>query len=126
MGIIALWIVSVLLAIAFLLAGTPKLLHAAVWVDKFDGWGYGQWFLGIIGGLELAGAILLLIPRMAVAGVALLGVIMLGAGYTHLANGEGLEVIRPLIFLGLLVAVGWARWKTLAKTLKTLGQAPEL
>ncbi len=35
-GIIALWIVSVLLAIAFVLAGTPKLLRVAVWVDKFD------------------------------------------------------------------------------------------
>ena len=108
-GIIALWTVSVLLAIAFVLAGTPKLLRVPVWVDKFDGWGYGLWFLVLIGGLELAGAILLLIPRLAIAGVALLGVIMLGAGYTHLANGEGFEVIRPLIFLGVLVPVGWAR-----------------
>ncbi len=94
-GTIALWIGSVLLALAFVLAGAPKLLRVEVWVDKFDGWGYASWFLVVTGGLELAGAILLLIPRLAVAGVALLAVIMLGAGYTHLANGEGLEVIRP-------------------------------
>jgi uncharacterized membrane protein YphA (DoxX/SURF4 family) len=108
-GTIALWIGSVLLALAFVLAGAPKLLRVEVWVDKFDGWGYASWFLVVIGGLELVGAILLLIPRLAVAGAALLAVIMLGAGYTHLANGEGLEVIRPLVFLGVLIPVGWAR-----------------
>ena len=35
--------------------------------------------------------------------------VMLGAAYTHMANAEGLEVVRPLIFLGLLAIVGWAR-----------------
>ncbi len=109
LGIIVLWLASVLLVIAFVLAGSPKLLGVAVWVDKFDAWGYPPWFLVVIGGIEITGAILLLIPRLAIAGVAMLGVIMLGAGYTHLANGEGLEVIRPLIFLGVLVPVGWAR-----------------
>jgi uncharacterized membrane protein YphA (DoxX/SURF4 family) len=108
-GNLALWTASVLLAIAFVLAGMPKLLRIPVWVDRFDGWAYAPWFLVVIGGLEVAGAILLLIPRLAIAGVALLGVVMLGAGYTHLANGEGLEVIRPLIYLGVLIPVGWAR-----------------
>ena len=108
-GIVVLWIASVLLVIAFILAGSPKLLRVAVWVEKFDAWGYAPWFLVAIGGIEITGAILLLIPRLAIAGVALLGVVMLGAAYTHLANGEGIEVIRPLIFLGVLAPVGWAR-----------------
>jgi len=29
--------------------------------------------------------------------------------YTHLANGEGLDVLRPVIFLGALGAVWWLR-----------------
>ena len=64
---VAVWVVSGLLTMAFVLAGMPKVLQAPVWVDKFDGWGYGLWFLVLIGGLELAGAILLLIPRLAIA-----------------------------------------------------------
>ncbi len=39
-----------------------------------------SWSLVVIGGIEITGAILLLIPRLAIAGVAMLGVIMLGAG----------------------------------------------
>ncbi len=42
-------------------------------------------------------------------GVGALVAVMLGAAYTHMANAEGLEVVRPLIFLGLLAIVGWAR-----------------
>ncbi len=34
---------------------------------------------------------------------------MLGAGYTHLANGEGGQVIRPLMFLVALWGVWWLR-----------------
>ena len=33
-SIIAVWIVSVLLALAFILAGTPKLLRVDVWVCR--------------------------------------------------------------------------------------------
>ncbi len=107
--IAALWIVSSLLAAAFMLAGMPKVLQAPVWVDKFDAWGYSKWFLAVIGAVEIIGAILLLIPRRAVCGVGALVAVMLGAAYTHMANAEGLEVVRPLIFLGLLAIVGWAR-----------------
>lgn len=106
---VAVWVVSGLLTMAFVLAGMPKVLQAPVWVDKFDAWGYSKSFLMVIGVVEITGAVLLLIPRLAVLGVGVLAAVMLGAGYTHLANAEGLEVARPLIFLGLLAIVGWAR-----------------
>ncbi len=108
-GVAALWIVSGLLTVAFLLAGTPKVLQAPVWVDKFDTWGYSKWFLVVTGAVEITGASLLLIPRLAVWGVAVLAAVMFGAAYTHIANAEGPEVARPLIFLGFLAIVGWAR-----------------
>ncbi len=106
---VAVWVVSGLLTMAFVLAGMPKVLQAPVWVDKFDAWGYSKWFLAVIGAVEITAAVLLLIPRLAVLGVGVLTAVMLGAGYTHLTNAEGPEVIRPLIFLGLLAVVGWAR-----------------
>ena len=107
--VVAVWIISGLLAIAFILTGTPKLLQQPLLVDMFAAWGYAPWFLVTVGALEVAGAILLLIPRVAIYGVALLGVIMLGAGYTHITNAEGLQVARPTAFLVLLITVGWMR-----------------
>ena len=103
------WILSILLALAFLLAGVPKLLAITSWIKKFTHWGYPRWSLALIGLLEVGGAILLLVPRFAVYGVGVLIAIMLGAAYTHVANGEGISVVRPLIFLCFLIIVGWLR-----------------
>lgn len=103
------WVFSVLLALAFLLAGVPKLLEVTAWIEKFSHWGYPRWSLPLIGLLEVGGAILLLIPRFAIFGVGILIAVMLGAAYTHVANVEGLAVARPLIFLCFLVLVGWLR-----------------
>ena len=103
------WVLSVLLTIAFMLAALPKLIGAQVWIVKFMKWGYPKWFPIAIGSLELLGGILLLIPRVATYGACVLGVIMVGAAYTHLANGEGLQVLRPVIVLMLLGIVIWLR-----------------
>ena len=103
------WFLSILLCLAFLLAGIPKLLSVPAWLGRFSNWGYPKWFVLLIGVLEVLGAILLLIPRFATYAVTILTIVMLGAAYTHVANGEGLAVIRPLIFLCLLAIVGWLR-----------------
>ena len=101
------WILSILLALAFLLAGLPKVLAVTAWTKKFAHWGYPRWSLTVVGLLEVSGAILLLIPRFAIYGVGILITVMLGAVYTHVANGEGLAIVRPLIFLCFLILVGW-------------------
>jgi uncharacterized membrane protein YphA (DoxX/SURF4 family) len=101
-----------LLTLAFMIAALPKLVGAHVWIVKFIKWGYPRWFLFAVGSLELVGAALLLIPRLAKYGAIVLAVVMVGAGYTHLANGEGLQVLRPLIFLTVLGMVFWLRSPT--------------
>ena len=103
------WALSILLTLAFLLAGVPKLLAVTSWIKKFTNWGYPRWSLALIGLLEVSGAILLLFPRFAVYGVALLIAIMLGAAYTLVANREGISIVRPFIFLCFLIIVGWLR-----------------
>jgi putative oxidoreductase len=103
------WVLSVLLTLAFMIAALPKLIGAQVWIGKFIKWGYPNWFPLAIGSLELLGGILLLIPRLAIYGASVLGVIMVGATYTHLANGEGLQVLRPLIVLMFLGVAVWLR-----------------
>ena len=106
------WVLSLLLTLAFMIAALPKLVGAHVWIVKFIKWGYPRWFLFAVGSLELVGAALLLIPRLAKYGAIVLAVVMVGAGYTHLANGEGLQVLRPLIFLTVLGMVFWLRSPT--------------
>lgn len=108
---IIVWVVSALLAIFYILAGTPKVLQSENVLQMFADWGYPIWFAVTIGVFEVAGGILLLVPRAAQYSAILLGLIMLGAIYTHLANGEGLQVLRPIIFLMLLSIVTWGRCK---------------
>ena len=75
----------------------------------FTHWGYPAWFATLIGALELIGAVGLLIPRTTRYAVLWLTVIMFGAAYTHLANHQGIHVLRPVIFLAVLWAIWWLR-----------------
>ena len=52
-----------LVAFAFVLFGTLKLIGIPMMVDVFDHVGLGQWFRYATGGIEVGGAILLLSPR---------------------------------------------------------------
>ena len=94
----------VLLAMGYALAGIGKLTGAAN--EMFVGWGYPTWFAIVIGVLEIVGALLLLFPKTTRIAIVGLTVIMLGAVYTHLANGEAIQVLRPAVFLGML----WSVW----------------
>ncbi len=101
------WVLVVLLALAYLAAAAGKLTGAAT--QMFAQWGYPAWFATLIGVLEITGAIGLLIPKTTRYAVLGLTVIMIGAAYTHLANQEGLQVLRPTIFLALMWTVWWLR-----------------
>jgi len=106
-GRIVSWVLVVLLALAYLASAAGKLTGAAT--DMFAHWGYPAWFATVIGILELTGAIGLLIPRTTRYAVLGLTLLMLGASYTHVSNHEGLQVLRPIIFIALLWTVWWLR-----------------
>src|SRR5262245_7124945 len=81
---IALWVLQLLVAFLFAGGGWLKLSGAPVMVDMFATIGVGQWFRIVVGTLEIAGAIGLVIPR--IAGLAALGLsgLMVGAIATNL------------------------------------------
>jgi uncharacterized membrane protein YphA (DoxX/SURF4 family) len=106
---ISLWAVTVLLAVFFTMMGLPKLLGSGGWAGRFATWGYPPSFVILVGVAELAGAAMVLIPRLATLGGALLAIIMLGAAATHLLHGETGRVWVPLVLLVVLTAVSWAR-----------------
>lgn len=107
--IVTAWVLSALLALTFLAAGLPKVLMAQVWIQKFMNWGYPGWSLLAIGFVEVAGAILLMIPKLTRYGALSLAAVMVGAAFTHVRSSEGLQVLRPLICLACLGLLVWLR-----------------
>jgi len=89
------WVMSVLLAALFLMAGVSKLLGATAHVQHFAHWGYPDWFRLVVGAVETISAVLLIVPRTVALGAAGIVTIMLGATYTHLFRAED-EASRSL------------------------------
>jgi len=106
--IISLWILRILLAAAFLMAGGAKLAGAPAMVQLFAKIGIGQWFRIVTGLLEVSGAILLLVPRLTFYGASLLVIVLLGAVTAHLTVLGG----NPAPPLVLLVLNGLTAWLT--------------
>jgi uncharacterized membrane protein YphA (DoxX/SURF4 family) len=106
---VTLWAVQILLATFYLLAAYGKLTSRPQWIELFRSWGFPDKFYLVIGALEVLGAIGLLIPRTAGYAAAGLILLMIGAALTHLIHGDGLQVLRPLIFMVFLAFVLYRR-----------------
>lgn len=106
---IVLWVLQVLLAIQFLFAGFLKVAGDKAMVDMFATIGAGQWLRYVVGILELAGGIGVLIPLL--SGLAALGLsaLMVGAVITNVAVLDTPPWI-PLGVLVMAVLVAWGRW----------------
>ena len=110
---IALWVPQVLTAAAFLMAGFAKLSGQPMMVETFDKIGIGQWFRYITGGIEVASAISLLIPRLSPVGAAILVCVMCGAVLTHLLLIGG-SPAPALVLCCFAAIVFWGRRGELA------------
>lgn len=113
----ALWVVQVLLASQFVMAGWMKLSSDPSLVDTFAEIGAGQWFRYLVGTLEVAGAIGLLVPRL--AGLAALGLtgLMIGAVLTNVVLLQESPLI-PAVYLVVAAGIAWARRAQFTKAAK--------
>lgn len=77
-------------------------------VDTFGTIGAGQWLRYVIGGLELVGAIGLLVPRL--CGPAALGLagLMVGATVTNVSL-LGASPVIPIAYLLIAAVIVWFR-----------------
>ena len=96
------WIVRIVLALGFALASTGKLMSHPGVLEMFDQFGLPDGFHWVIGGLELLGAILILIPKTRLLAIAVLGSVVLGAAVMHLLHDPAIQLLRPLVFAVLL------------------------
>jgi putative oxidoreductase len=106
---ISLWLLQGLLAAGFTMSGISKLVGVEQSVQIFEEIGVGQWFRYVVGALELAGAIGLLIPRL--AGLAALGLVgvMSGAVLTDLFVIDDGNPVPALVLLVLAAIVAYGR-----------------
>jgi uncharacterized membrane protein YphA (DoxX/SURF4 family) len=109
---ITLWVVQVFLGLFFIVASAgPKLFGEANAVEIFDQIGAGQWLRYLVGVLELAGGIGLLIPRLAGLAAIGLALLMVGATITQLfILHNALLALTPIVLGVVFVLVAWGRW----------------
>jgi uncharacterized membrane protein YphA (DoxX/SURF4 family) len=115
------WVLTAVLVLAFLGAGSAKLTSQAMMIGEFHTFDLPIWFMYVTGLLEVGGAILVLVPRVAGIGAALFVCIMAGALVAHLTHGQAAMIGAPIVLLLLAVAVGSLRgWSGLTgRTLAT-------
>jgi len=105
---VVLWVLQIAAAGMFLMVGFLKLSGNAQLVALFESIGIGQWFRYLTGSLEIAGALLLLIPHTSGFGALMLAGVMVGAIVTHvfIVGGSPLAAVILLVVTGI---VAWGR-----------------
>ncbi|MFG2312224.1 DoxX family protein [Streptomyces sp. NPDC048566] len=107
---IALTALQVVLGLFYAIASAlPKLIAHPSATEAFDKLGWGHTGMYLIGALELAGGIALMIPLLdAVAAVALMA-LMAGAFIANVAVVHGPYAATPLVLMLPLALIAWAR-----------------
>jgi putative oxidoreductase len=104
---IAVRILRVVLGLAFLVIAAVKLTGSLQTVQMFENIGWGQWFRYFTGGLDLIGAVLVLVPRSAFYGAVLL---MCTVGFAVVLTVVGRihdSLVPPLALTVLAATVAW-------------------
>lgn len=106
----ALWTLQIVLALFFAFASAmSKLIAHPSAVESFATIGYGTWFMYLIGALELAGAVGLVVPRLAgVTAIAFIG-LMIGAAFFQIVSFDGQNVATPVVIGLLMGLIAWRR-----------------
>jgi putative oxidoreductase len=81
---IIIWILVVILALAYFGSGVTKLLGVEVQIKNFESWGYPLWFRFPVGLIEMALAVALVIPGFRKRGVYGTFIWTIAAVFTHL------------------------------------------
>jgi hypothetical protein len=102
------WVLRGGVAVFFVLMGVEKFPSGpgAPWVATFQQIGLGQWFRYLTGAIEIAGALLYLVPWSCIAGILLLGCTMLGAMTVHIVVRHSIAAtLYPAIVLAGIILI---------------------
>ena len=108
--LVVLWLVGAYLAQMFFKMGWVKFDPEGFWTAAFDRWNYPAWLRILVGGVEVAGALLLLVPWVASYGAISLFVIMLGAWITRFSGGRMTDVMWITLYMAALAWAAYEWW----------------
>jgi putative oxidoreductase len=101
------WILRLAVSVVFLSLGASKFDATGYWVKLFDQIGLGTWFRYLTGILQVAGALLVLLPRTFLIGIGLLACTMAGAAAIWVVRfGAPQNAIIPGAVLVALAFIG--------------------
>jgi uncharacterized membrane protein len=107
---ISLTALQIVLGLFYAIASAlPKLIAHPSAVESFDKLGWGHTGMYIIGALELAGGIALLIPLLDSVAAVALSALMLGAFIVNITVVHGPYAATPLVLILPLALIAWAR-----------------
>ena len=103
------WLLTILLTVLMVGPGTQK-FTSNTWERMFRRWGYPDHFYLVIGAVEVAGGLALLVPRTASYSAIVLAVVMIGAAATQVLRG-GRNGVGEIVFASLLLVLATIRWR---------------
>ena len=107
---VAVWTATIFVGAVMLFAGVDKIVHSAAWQQRFLAeWGLPPWLAVVTGLLEISGAALLVVPRRATYGGAIVATVMIGAVGAHVAAGQFAQIVVPGMLGSLAAFVAWYR-----------------
>ena len=109
---------AVVLALAMVAGGTMKLAGQSTQVEAFTAVGLPVWFRALVGTFEVVGGFLLAAPATRPAGSVILATILVGAAWTHAANGQWGPLGLVLVLLTLFL---WIFWRERPRAIELLG-----
>ena len=112
------WAFQILAAAQFFMTGLDKVSDAPVMVQLFAAVGFGQWFRCVTGTIEMISSVLLLVPRVAALGAALLAMTMIGALIAHFTVLP-YSPAKVIVLLVMVSVVFWVRRPELFKASTT-------
>jgi len=113
-------ILAAVLGVVMIGSGVSKLAGESHQVAMFAQVGLPSWFLALVGTFEVIGGILLAAPPSTPAGSLILSTIMVGALWTHAAQGEWINLAPVSVLLALLLLIFQ---RTRSRAIQLLGAA---
>jgi len=108
---VALWVLSLILAIIFFYNGVNKIMGAPYQVAQFDAVGISGRLLLVVGALECAGGLMLILPRFALMGGSILSMLMITSAALHIYNDNMTSALRAMVIFLMLVSICYLRFK---------------
>jgi uncharacterized membrane protein YphA (DoxX/SURF4 family) len=113
-------ILATVLGVVMIGGGVSKLAGESHQVAMFAQVGLPSWFLALVGTFEVIGGILLAVPAFTPAGSLILSTIMVGALWTHAAQGEWVKLVPVSVLLALFLLIFQ---RNRARAIRLLGAA---